>query len=108
MATIGIIAVLVGLLLPAIQASREAARRAQCANRQKQLIQAVHHFAATHDGLPSAATDSIPLHLARDDQFVRTSMFVALLPYRHCVTKRTVGECNQYDVACASGVPIVN
>ncbi|HWE35050.1 MAG TPA: DUF1559 domain-containing protein [Isosphaeraceae bacterium] len=49
---IGVIGVLVGLLLPAVQQAREAARRQQCANNLKQMITAAHSFEAAMGGFP--------------------------------------------------------
>ena len=56
---IAIIGVLVGLLLPAVQQAREAARRSACVNKMKQNALAMHTYADAHKSLPTATNRKI-------------------------------------------------
>src|SRR5436309_8526286 len=53
---ISIIGILVGLLLPAVNAAREAGRRTQCSNNMRQLGLALLNFSTSKNSFPAAGT----------------------------------------------------
>jgi len=67
---IAIIGILIALLLPAVQAAREAARRMHCANNLKQIGLALHNYESVHNILP-------PGHIGSNSASTHTQ----ILPY---------------------------
>lgn len=75
---IAIIGIMVGLLLPAVQAARESARRMQCGNNLKQMGLALHNYESAYRVFPAQSSGPEPgIHFnAR-----RGSWFTAILPF---------------------------
>lgn len=86
---IAIIGILVALLLPAIQAAREAARRSQCTNNLKQQMLAVMNYESANKELPAGVnvfqdpTTGMPIRVPGDTAFsaVWATWCVEILPY---------------------------
>lgn len=75
---IAIIGVLIALLLPAVQQAREAARRIQCTNHQKQIGLALHNY---HDTFLNLPHNAVPQDSSGQSMQRGCSWLIRLLPF---------------------------
>jgi prepilin-type N-terminal cleavage/methylation domain-containing protein len=87
---IAIIAVLVSLLLPAVQQAREAARRTQCRNNLKQIGMAIHNY--------ESSFQTFPLFMAQTPRYFNSLAF--LLPY---LDQANIASSYNYSISPWSG-----
>jgi prepilin-type N-terminal cleavage/methylation domain-containing protein/prepilin-type processing-associated H-X9-DG protein len=108
---IAIIGVLVALLLPAVQAAREASRRSKCTNHLKQLSLALQNYADVYKVLPARRYGTTgqfgPSSTTNTDNRIhnsgRITAFVALLPY---IEYQNMFDHIQSGDSTVSGTPI--
>ncbi len=93
---IAIIGILIALLLPAVQAAREAARRMQCTNNLKQIGLALHNYHDTNKCFPPGS-----FWFGTDYALYRGSILIRLLPF---LEQQPL--YNQFDFKNTSGVTV--
>lgn len=97
---IAIIAILISLLLPAVQQAREAARRTQCKNNLKQLALALHNYESTHSTFPPSRLEpNVEIEDNPGNLSAYQSWTTMILPY---IDQGNLGSSINYERAWSS------
>lgn len=106
---IAIIGILIALLLPAVQAAREAARRAQCTNNLKQIGIGLHNYHDTFKVFPPAllnsgrqSASSVLTQWRADQQVLNTTGWALLLPF---MEQTALADLYNYNLCSCSSNP---
>lgn len=103
---ITIIGILVALLLPAVQAAREAARRLHCVNNLKQIGLALHNYHQAHHAFPpgnyAETAGRCPGENPNAPSEDRTNWLIAILPYIELESAHRLYNANESNESAAN------
>jgi len=102
---IAILAVLIGMLLPAIQKVREAAARAQSMSNLRQLTIALHTYAEANDGRLPPGGGSYPDYKPGKAWIYASSLHYFIVPYIESSPLYSYGDWKHYQHATTPGYP---
>ncbi|MDR1960345.1 MAG: DUF1559 domain-containing protein [Planctomycetaceae bacterium] len=91
---IAIIGILIALLLPAVQAAREAARRMQCSNNMKQFALAFHNYHDAYQAFPPGAGRINSYNTMRFNQHVKILPYIEQTPLYDAYVASSQHQCD--------------